>query len=126
VLREHLDKFVIVYLNDILIYSNTFEEYVEHVSKVLELLEVHNLYVKGEKCTFHVTKVEFLGYEVSNEGIFMDSSKIQALKDWLPPSDIPSLQSFLVFAKYYRRFILNFSKLTQPLTSLLRKDTPWK
>src|SRR5690606_17076799 len=125
-LRKHLDKFVIVYLDDILIYSDTFEEHVEHVSKVLELFEAHDLYVKGEKYTFHTTKVEFLGYEVSTKGIYMDSSKIQALKEWLPPSDIPSLQSFLSFTNYYQRFILSFSKLTQPLTSLLQKDTPWK
>src|SRR5690606_25986972 len=111
-LRKHLDKFVIVYLDDILIYSDTFKEHVEHVSKVLELLEANDLYVKGEKCTFHATKVEFLGYEVSIEGIYMDFSKIQALKEWLPPSDILSLQSFLGFANYYRRFILNFTKLS--------------
>lgn len=101
------------------------EENISHVTKVLELLKRHNLFVKAEKCVFHLPKVEFLGYEISAEGIYMDSKKVEAIREWPIPSDILSLQSFLGFANYYHRFIHNYSKLAFPLTSLLRKSSIW-
>lgn len=125
VLREHLDRFVIVYLDDILVYSDTLEDHIDHVSKVLELLEKHKLFVKGEKCVFHANKVEFLGYEISTQGIYMDSSKVASLRSWPAPTNITELQSFLGFANYYRRFVLNYSKVAFALTSLLRKEVKW-
>lgn len=123
VLRPYLDNFVIVYLNHILIYSNSLPEHISHVTKVLELLEKHNLFVQGEKCVFHSDRVEFLGYEISSKGIYMDSAEIDSLKAWPASTDIPSLQSFLGFANYYRRFIRNYSKIAFPLTSLLKKTS---
>ena len=126
ILRHYLDHFVIVYLDDILIFSKNEDEHIEHVRTVLKCLEEHSLYVKGEKCMFHKPQVNFLGFEISEKGVFMDSSKVEVLKAWSEPKDVTSLLSFLGFANYYRRFIKDYSKIAQPLTSLLRKDTTWK
>ncbi len=123
ILRDFLDQFVLVYLDDILIYSDSVAEHKRHVRMVLERLQQHGLHLKPEKCQFHVTETEYLGYIISPGGIRMDPEKVSAIAEWEPPKSIHDLQVFLGFANYYRRFIKNYSKLAQPLTSLLRKET---
>ncbi len=121
VFREFLHQFVIVYIDDILIYSRNLAEHRHHVTQVLEQLRKHHLYLKLEKCEFHRPTVQFLGYIVSADGIQMDQGKVQAIRDWPQPQSVKKLQRFLGFANFYRRFIQNFSLLSAPLTSMLRQ-----
>uniref|UniRef100_A0A3B3SBH5 Gypsy retrotransposon integrase-like protein 1 n=1 Tax=Paramormyrops kingsleyae TaxID=1676925 RepID=A0A3B3SBH5_9TELE len=128
VFHDMLDKFVIVYIDDILIYSPSKQAHVRHVKQVLQRLREHHLYAKGEKCEFHQGKVKFLGYVIQPGEVAMDGQKITAIMDWPPPRTLKELQRFLGFANFYRRFIRNFSQTAAPLTSLTRgKPTrlPW-
>ncbi|KAL0199172.1 hypothetical protein M9458_007712, partial [Cirrhinus mrigala] len=125
IFKEFMNEFVIVYIDDILIYSKKEAEHITHVRAVLSRLLDNQLYVKAEKCEFHVRQTSFLGYQVSHQGVKMDSSKIQAVTDWPQPSTIKELQRFLGFANFYRRFIRNYSTIAAPLTSLL-KNKPKK
>ena len=118
----HLDKFVIVYLDDILIFSETEEDHVEHLRQVLNLLRQHKLYCKLSKCEFFRRRIKFLGHTISDSGIETDQDKITAIQDWPVPKNVKELQSFLGLANYYRRFIKNHSKIVAPLTALTRKD----
>lgn len=120
-----LDKFVVIYLDDILIFSNNEEQHEEHVKLVLQRLQDHGLYAKLEKCEFHQTSISYLGYVISPDGISMDKSKVSAINDWSAPKSQKDIQVFLGFCNFYRRFIPNFSKLAQPLTSLLKKNAPF-
>uniref|UniRef100_A0A3B3BWV7 Gypsy retrotransposon integrase-like protein 1 n=1 Tax=Oryzias melastigma TaxID=30732 RepID=A0A3B3BWV7_ORYME len=123
VFRDMLNRFVIVYIDDILIYSSSFEEHVLHVRQVLQRLIKNNLYVKGEKCQFHTTSVSFLGYVISPQGVAMDQGKVEAVLKWPQPTTVKELQRFLGFANFYRRFIRGFSIVAAPLTSLLKGAT---
>ncbi|KAI2649352.1 Transposon Tf2-6 polyprotein [Labeo rohita] len=125
IFKDFMNKFVIAYIYDILIYSKTEAEHVSHVRAVLSRLLDNQLYVKAEKCEFHVHQTSFLGYQVSHQGVKMDSSKIQAVTEWPQPSTIKELQRFLDFVNFYRRFIRNYSTIAAPLTSLL-KNKPKK
>ena len=125
VLSDCLDRFAVAYLDDILVFSPTIEEHVDHVKEILSRLRKFNLFAKLEKCQFHKSSVEFLGYIVSSKGITMDPAKIKAVQDWPAPKNIKDIQSFLGFANFYRRFIKDFSKIVTPITKLLRKDTKW-
>ncbi len=125
VFHDMVDTFVIVYLDDILIFSNNEEEHTEHVRKVFKRLEEHNLHVKPEKCDFHTKSVEYLGVIVSPEGVAMDPQKVDAIQRWPRPRTVKELQSFLGFTNFYRRFIDNFSGIVKPLTKLLTKDAAW-
>lgn len=122
ILRPYLDKFVLVYLDDILIYSKSVEEHVEHVEKVLTLLREHQLFARAPKCKFGVTEVEFLGHFVSQKGIRTDPRKVKAIEDWPQPRTVSELRSFLGLANYYRRFVRNFTGIAMPLTALLKKE----
>ena len=119
VLRPFLNRFVIAYIDDILIYSPTWSDHVSHVRQVLARLLQHRLYVKAENCEFHQTEVRFLGYILDAKGSRMDQTKITAVTDWPRPQSIKDLQRFLGFANFYRRFIRNFSSVAAPLTSML-------
>ncbi len=121
VFREFLHQFVIVYIDDILIYSRNLAEHRHHVTQVLEQLRKHHLYLKLQKCEFHRPTVQFLGYILSADGIQIDQGKVQAIHDWPQPQPVKELQRFLRFANFYRRFIQNFSLLSAPLTSMLRQ-----
>lgn len=122
IFRDLLDRFVIVYLDDILIYSNTPEEHEEHVRIVLDRLRKFRLYCKSEKCRFFVESIPYLGYVISPSGVSMDVSKVKAIQDWPSPRNVHDVQIFLGFANFYRRFIHRYADLTKPLTSLLKKN----
>ena len=122
VCKPFLDKFVIVFIDDILIYSKSREEHGQHLRKILELLKKEQLYAKFSKCEFWIEKVQFLGHVVTSKGIHVDPAKIEAVEKWEAPTTPSEIRQFLGLAGYYRRFIEGFSKIAQPLTSLTQKD----
>ncbi|CAJ0931673.1 unnamed protein product [Ranitomeya imitator] len=121
IFREYLDKFLIVYLDDILIFSDDWESHVKQVRTVFQVLRANSLFVKGSKCLFGVQKVSFLGFIFSPSTIEMDPVKVQAIHNWTQPTSLKSMQKFLGFANFYRRFICNFSRIAKPLTDLTKK-----
>ena len=122
VFMEELDKFVVVFIDDILIFSINAEEHAEHMRVVLSQLREHKLYAKFSKCEFWLKKVPFLGHVLSDEGISVDPSKVQEVLDWKAPTLVHEVRSFLGLARYYHRFIPDFSKVAKPMTRLLQKD----
>ncbi|CAI7751476.1 unnamed protein product [Closterium sp. NIES-54] len=126
ILRPLLEECVVVYLDDILIYSKNMKEHVEHLRKVSEILRENKFYVKLSKSDFDLKKVKFLGHMVSAEGVHVDPRKIESVKKWKVPENIKELQQFLGFANYYNRFVPQYAKIAAPLTNLLKKDTPYK
>lgn len=126
VLRAHLDKTVVAYLDDILVYSKTLEEHIRHVTEVLECLRQADLQLKPEKCEWHKEEVEFLGFIVGRNGVKMSNTKIDVVKNWPTPTTVKGIQEFLGFVNFNRRFIKDYSKKALPLTKLTRKDTPFK
>ncbi len=118
VLRDMVVQFTYVYLDDILIFSCSLQEHVQHVKQLLQRLLENGLYVKAEKCAFHAQSDLFLGYILSSEGVRMDPAKVQAVIDWPILDSCKALQRFLCFANFYLRFICNFSQLAAPLTAL--------
>ncbi len=120
VYRDMLNRGVIVYIDNILVYSDSLENHIQQVRTVLQRLIEHQLYAKMEKCEFHQTQISFLGYIISPEGVAMDDKKVQSILNWPQPKTVKELQRFLGFANFYRRFIRNFNTIAAPLTSLLR------
>lgn len=118
----HLDNFVIVFLDDILIYSKTKEEHIQHVKQVLELLRKHRLYAKASKCEFFQRSVSFLGHVISDHGLQMESDKVKAMQEWPIPKCVRDVRAFCGLTGYYRRFIKNFSSICSPLSDLTKKD----
>ena len=123
VLREYMDVTCVIYLDDILIFSEKEEDHTEHVKQILAKLQEAKLYAKLSKCPFSVKKTEFLGYVIESHGITTDPKKVQAIVDWDTPRNVKDIQSFLGFANFYRRFIKEYSKLVEPLTQLTHKNT---
>jgi hypothetical protein len=119
VFMEYLVKFVVVFIDDILIYSRSEEE---HLYLVLQKLREHRLYAKLNKCEFWMKQVAFLGHVISKGGISVDLSKVQDVLSWNVPTSVGDIQSFLGLARYYRRFIEGFLKITKPMTELIKKD----
>ena len=117
-----LDKFVVVFINDILIYSDNEADHAEHLRIILSRLREHKLYAKFSKCEFWLSKVSFLGHILSKDGISIDPTKVQEVMDWKAPTSVHEVQSFLRLEGYYHRFILDFSKIAKPMTRLLQKD----
>ena len=122
VLREYIDVTCVIYLDDILIFSKREEEHTKHVKQVLAKLQEAKLDVKLSKCQFSVEKTEFLGYIIEPGEITTDPRKVRAIVEWDTPRNIKDVQSFLGFANFYRRFIKEYSKTVEPLTSLTHKD----
>jgi hypothetical protein len=120
-----LDVCVIVYLDDILIYSDDMSQHKKHVKEVLRRLWKHGLYANAGKCEFHRDSVEYLGYILTSNGLRMSKDKVQTILDWPEPRNVKDIQSFLGFANFYRRFIYGYSEITTPLTRLTRKNAPW-
>ena len=126
-LRPHLDVFTTVYLDDILIFSNTFEEHMEHLDKVLTLLSEHKFHVKQKRCDFGLTRITFLGHVIDRDGIHMDPCKVEAVREWPTPNKVRKLRGFLLgLADYFRRFIQAFAAIASPLIELTKEDTPWQ
>ncbi|GBG65889.1 hypothetical protein CBR_g54180 [Chara braunii] len=125
IFHEHLDKFLVVYLDDILIFSKSAEEHAQHVETVLPLLRQHKYKVNLEKCEFGRTKILYLGHEVSAEGIRSEDAKVASIRDWPRPQTVTEVRSFLGMCGYYRNFVKNYSTIASPLTDLTRLDTPW-
>jgi hypothetical protein len=126
VFMPELDKFVMVFIDDILIYSKNEEEHGKHLQIILQRLREHQLYAKLSKCAFWLKDVPFLGHIISAEGIVIDPSKVQEVSDWKSPKLVTQIRSFLGLAGYYHRFIPNFSKIAKPMPKLLEKDTKFK
>jgi hypothetical protein len=125
VFMPELDKFVMVFIDDILIYSRSMEEHEEHLRIVLQWLREHQLYAKFSKCEFWIKEVPFLCHVVSPEGIAVDPGKVKEVWEWKPKTSVSEVQSFLGLAGYYRRFIPNFSKIVKPITELLKKGNKY-
>ena len=125
ILQPYLDKFCVVYLDDILIFSRSPEEHMQHLQLVLEALEQNELYVGLSKCAFGLQEVGFLGHVVSANGIKPDPAKVTAVAEWPTPKSLKEVRSFLGLTGYYRRFIRHYSDKALPLTELTRADTPW-
>ena len=121
VFQPYLDRFVIVFIDDILVYSGSSEEHSEHLRIVLQTLRERQLYAKLSKCQFWLDKVAFLGLVISIEGVSVDPKKIKAVVNWKPPKNVSEVRSFLGLARYYRKFVEGFSKIAAPLTKLTRK-----
>ena len=126
VLRSFIGKFVVVYFDDILIYSKTLEDHVVHIKCVLVVLREEKLYANVEKCTFCTNKVVFLGFVVSGKGVEVDEEKIKAISEWMPPQNVSQVRSFLGLAGFYRRFVKDFSTIAAPMNELTKKDTPFQ
>ena len=125
IFRPYLDKFIVVFIDDILIYSKNEEEHREHLGIALRVLRDHQLYAKLSKCEFWLNEVKFLGHVVSSEGVAVDPSKVEAVLQWESPKSVTEVRSFVGLAGYYRRFIRGFSQIARPLTNLTKKDRPF-
>ena len=122
VFRDYLDKFFIVFLDDILVYSKSKEDHEQHLRLVLQVLRGHQLYAKLTKCSFYQRKIHYLGHIISEEGIVVDPEKVEAIREWSAPRNVAEVGSFMGLAGYYKRFIVGFSKIAHPITSLQRKE----
>ena len=125
IFRQYLDQFVVVFIDDILIYSKSKEEHENHLRIVLGILKEKQLFAKLSKCEFWLSEVKFLGHVISEEGVSVDPSKVEAVLNWKRPETVTEIRSFLGLAGYYRRFIQNFSRIAMPLTKLTRKNQPY-
>ncbi|KAK1581185.1 hypothetical protein Q3G72_003854 [Acer saccharum] len=126
VLRAFIGKFVVVYFDDILIYSKNLDEHVEHLKLVLGVLRIEKLFANLKKCTFFTDKLVFLGFVVSAKGIGVDEEKVKAIKEWPKPTNVGQVRSFHGLASFYRRFVKDFSSLAAPLTEVIKKNVGFK
>ncbi|OMO58913.1 reverse transcriptase [Corchorus capsularis] len=126
VFKDYLDKFVVVFIDDILVYSKSMEEHGEHLRLVLQILREKKLYAKFKKCEFWLDSVAFLGHVVSKDGISVDPEKVKAIVEWSRPTNATEVRSFLGLAGYYRRFVEGFSSIAMPMTKLTRKGAKFE
>ncbi|GBG83879.1 hypothetical protein CBR_g37748 [Chara braunii] len=126
IFHEYLDKFIVLYLDDILIFSRTVEEHAEHLKIVIGLLRQHQYKVNLDKCEFGRTKILYLGHEISADGLRPEDAKVANIRDWPRPQTVTEVRSFLGMTGYYRPFVKNYSTIASPLTDLTRLDTPWE
>jgi hypothetical protein len=125
IFQPYLDQFVIIFIDDILIYSKNPQEHAQHLRTVLDILREKQLYAKFSKCEFWLTEVKFLGHVISQRGVAVDQSKVEVVQNWTRLKNVLEVRSFLGLAGYYRRFIMKFSQIALPLTRLMRKDVPF-
>ncbi|KAJ0028630.1 hypothetical protein Pint_35011 [Pistacia integerrima] len=123
IFRPFLRKYVLVFFDDILIYSQSLSDHVEHLCTVLEVLRQHKLFAKLSKCRFGCQQIDYLGHIISSEGVSVDNKKIECIQSWPFPSSLKALRGFLGLTGYYRKFIQNYGKLAAPLTNMLKKDS---
>jgi hypothetical protein len=126
VFMPELDKFVVVFIDGILVYSKNEDEHEQHLRIILQWLHNHQLYAMFSKCAFWLKEVTFLDHVISAEGIAVDPSKVQEVLDWKSLRSVMQIRNFLRFVGYYRWFIPNFSKIAKPMTKLLEKDAKFK
>jgi hypothetical protein len=126
IFKDLLDVTVIVYLDDVLIFSENPADHHKHVREVFRRLWKHGLFVNPDKCFFDVDTVDYLGFILSPEGLTMEKSKVESITNWPVPRRVKDVQSFLGFCNFYRRFIDHYSDIVIPLTRLTRKDVQWK
>ncbi|GKF96653.1 putative reverse transcriptase domain-containing protein [Tanacetum coccineum] len=126
VCKPYLDKFVIVFIDDILIYSKNKKEHEEHLKAILKLHKKEELYAKFSKCEFWIPKVQFLGYVIDCQGIHVDPAKIESIKDCASPKTPTEIHQFLGLAGYYRRFIEGFSNIAKPMTKLTQNKVTFE
>nr|GFB00320.1 putative reverse transcriptase domain-containing protein [Tanacetum cinerariifolium] len=126
VCKPYLDNFMIVFIDDILIYSKNEKEHEEHLKAILELLKKEELYAKFSKCEFSIPKVQFLGHVIDSQGIYVDPAKIESVKEWASPKSPTEIRQFLGLVGYYRRFIERFSKIAKPMTKLTQKNVKFE
>ncbi len=125
IFRPYLDKFIMVYLDDILIYSVTLEEHEQHIRQALQVLRENQLYAKASKCEFFKTKMGFLGHVLTGDGVQADPQKVQAIKEWPQPKTVKHVRSFLGLANYYRRYVHGFANMAAALNELTKKNVPF-
>eukprot|EP01018_Ginkgo_biloba_P010851 Gb_36546 [translate_table: standard] len=123
IFKPYLRKFVLVFLDDILVYSRNWEDHTNHLDKVLQILEDNHLFAKRSKCEFGKGELEYLGHIISGEGVKVDPKKIQSILDWPVPKSIKSLRGFLGLTGYYQKFVKNYALIAAPLTELLKKGS---
>jgi hypothetical protein len=126
VFQEYLDKFVILFLDDIIIYSMSEEEHEHHLRMVLQVLREHQLYAKLSKCSFYQKKIHYLGHIISKDGIVVDPKKIESIRELSAPKNVTEVRSFMGLAGYYRIFIEGFSKIAHPITFLQKKGVKFQ
>eukprot|EP00253_Pinus_taeda_P012699 PITA_12699 len=126
VFHQFLDKFVLIFIDDILIYSRSKEEHEKHLRMVLQTLREHQLYAKLSKCDFYKEEIQYLGHVISKDGIAVDPEKIKTILDWPVPKDVADIRSFMGLAGYYRRFVEGFSRVAYPITSLQKKGRTFR
>jgi hypothetical protein len=126
VFMDYLDKFVVVFIDDILIFSQNEQEHEEHLRKVLQRLWDCQLYAKLSKCEFWISEVLFLGHIINREGLTVDPEKVTSILDWKAPKDVRGIKSFIGMAGYYWRFIEGFTKIARPMIALLAKKVEFK
>ena len=126
ILADFLDRFVVVFLDDLLIYSRTPEDHAEHLKKVLQRLRDHKLHAKASKCEIAYKTIEFLGQRVTPGGLCPTDQKLEAVCNWKVPQNVKDVRSFLGFANYYRRYVHQFAEVAHPLTELTKKGVEWQ
>ncbi|KAL4342481.1 hypothetical protein GQ457_08G031400 [Hibiscus cannabinus] len=126
IFKSYLENFVVVFIDDVLIYSRKKDEHAEHRWIVLQIIQEHQVFAKFSKCKFWLSEVAFLGHVISAKGILVDSKKVQTILDWRPSSNVSEVRSFLSLVRYYRRFVKGFSTIPLPLTKLFRMGQPFE
>ena len=121
VFSRYLDKFVLVFLDDILVYCKNEKEHEEHLRLTLQVLREHQLYAKLSKCDFYRDRIQYLGHIILEEGISVDPEKIEGIMNWPTPRNVTNVRPFMGLAGYYRRFIEGFSRVAHAITSLQKK-----
>ena len=125
IFRKQIGRCVLVYLDDILVYSKTPEEHLAHLREVFQTLRKEQLYCRLHKCHFNEQEIKYLGHLVSSEGVRPDPEKVEKVKDWPEPTNVHETRQFLGLSNYFRKFIQGYSKLAQPLTDLTKKNKSW-